>query len=117
MASTKEFHDFIMEQLSRVESVTTRKMMGEYLIYVSGRLIGGIYDDCLLLKDTPAARGMLPNASRIAPYPGARKMLMVDNLDDKLYLNELIEAVTVEHNSDDTAFDRAVNHGNKADRP
>ena len=111
MASTKEFHDFIMEQLSLVEGVTTRKMMGEYLVYVRGKLIGGIYDDCFLLKDTPAAIERLSHSSYIAPYPGAHKMLMVDKLENKLYLKEIIEFVTEEFDSDDIFFDCVIRDG------
>lgn len=92
MASSKDYLDFILDQLSLVDGVSTRKMMGEYLVYVRGKLIGGIYDDCFLLKPLPAVIAMLPDAMHIAPYPAARKMVLVDKLDDKLFLRELAEA-------------------------
>ncbi|MBR3299434.1 MAG: TfoX/Sxy family protein [Clostridia bacterium] len=96
MASTKQFLDRILDGLSLVEGVSSRKMMGEYLIYVRGILIGGIYDDRLLVKPIPSALDRLPHASFVEPYHGASKMLMVDKLDDKLYLKELVEAVADE---------------------
>lgn len=96
MASTKQFLDRVLDGLSLVEGVSRRKMMGEYLIYVRGLLIGGIYDDRFLLKPIDSALDRLPHASFVEPYPGAQKMLMVDKLDDKLYLKELVEAVADE---------------------
>ncbi len=93
MASSKEYLSFILEQLSLVDGVRTRAMMGEYLIYVRGTLIGGIYDDSFLIKPVSAALERLPGAALIEPYPGAKKQLMVDKLDDKVFLKELLEAV------------------------
>lgn len=93
MASSKTFLNFILEQLSEAEGVSTRSMMGEYLIYVRGILIGGIYDDCFLIKHVEAAAERMPHAGFVQPYEGAAKMLIVDKLDDRLFLKELVEAV------------------------
>ena len=91
MASTKEYLTFILEQLSGLE-VTSRAMMGEYVLYYRGKVIGGIYDDRLLLKATKAAETMLPDAERDIPYDGAKEMFLVD-VDDRKLLTELIEAM------------------------
>ena len=96
MASSKEYFSFILEQLSLVDGVRTRAMMGEYLIYVCGILIGGIYDDSFLIKPVSAALERLPGAALAEPYPGAKKLLVVDKLDDKGFLKELLEAVAEE---------------------
>lgn len=92
MASSKEYLDFILEKFTDDDRVRARKMMGEYLIYVNDVLIGGIYDDELLLKPTPAARRLLKDADERAPYDGAKKMLRVDRLDDPCFLRELFNA-------------------------
>ena len=96
MASSKEYLNFILEQLSEAEGVSTRAMMGEYLIYVRGTLIGGIYDDSFLIKPVPAALERMPNPELAEPYPGAKKLIVVDKLDDKRFLKELLEAVSDE---------------------
>lgn len=96
MASSKEYLSFILEQLSLVDGVRTRAMMGEYLIYVRGTLIGGIYDDSFMIKPVSAALERLPGTALAEPYPGAKKLLVVDKLDDKGFLKELLEAVAEE---------------------
>lgn len=93
MASSKEYLDFILEQLSGLEDIDCRPMMGEYLIYYRGRLTGGVYDDRFLVKDTVAARALLADVREEIPYPGARPMLLVEDLDDKGFLGGLIEAM------------------------
>lgn len=93
MASSKEYHDFIMEQLSNLEGVTSRKMMGEYIIYYRGRIIGGIYDDRLLVKPVEAACSLMPGADRELPYEGAGPMLLVEDVDSREFLCDLIEAM------------------------
>ena len=77
MASSKEYLDFILEQLSGLEDISHRAMMGEYLLYYRGKLVGGIYDDRLLVKPVNAALALMPNARRELPYGGAKKMLLV----------------------------------------
>ncbi len=96
MASTQGYLDFIKEQLAGLEGVTWRKMMGEYLLYCRGKLVGGIYDDRLLLKPTPAALALLPDAPREQPYPGAKELLLVENVDDAAFLTRLIDALAAE---------------------
>ncbi len=96
MASHKEYLDFILEQLSGLESVTYRAMMGEFIIYYRGKIIGGIYDDRFLVKPTKAAIARMPNADRESPYEGAKEMLLVDNVDSREFLTELLEAMVEE---------------------
>jgi TfoX/Sxy family transcriptional regulator of competence genes len=89
MASTKGYLDYVLEQLSQVPGVTRRAMMGEYLLYVGGKLVGGVYDDRLLVKPTKAALALLPEAPREQPYPGAKEMLLVEAMEDRAFLTEL----------------------------
>ena len=86
MASSKEYLDFILEQLSELEEITYRAMMGEYIIYYNGKIIGGIYDDRLLVKPVQAAINYMPNAKYELPYDGAKEMLLVDDVDNKDFL-------------------------------
>ena len=96
MASSKEYLDFILDQLSELDRGSWRKMMGEYILYVNGRIFGGIYDDRFLLKPTPAARRMMPLAAEETPYPGAGKMLLADQVDDRDFLCALLAAMEPE---------------------
>ena len=96
MASSKEYLDFILEQLSGLENVTWKALMGEYILYWRGKIVGGIYDDRFLVKPTPAALAMMPSASREIPYPGAKEMLLVDNVEDREFLHRLLEKVAGE---------------------
>ncbi len=93
MASSKEYLDFILEQLSELDDVTYHAMMGEYIIYYRGKIVGGIYDDRLLVKLTKSAVALMPDADRELPYEGAKKMLLVDNVENKEFLRELLEAM------------------------
>lgn len=93
MASTPEYRDFVLDQLAPLGDVTARAMMGEYLLYWRGRLAGGIYDDRLLVKPVPAARALMPDAPREIPYPGAKEMLLVENVDDRDFLARLLAAM------------------------
>ena len=93
MASSREYLGFILGQLSGLEEITHRAMMGEYILYYHGRVIGGIYDDRLLIKPVPAAVSRMPEALRELPYEGARPMLLVGNVDDREFLTELIGAM------------------------
>ncbi len=93
MASTKGYLDYVLEQLSAVPGVTHRAMMGEYLLYVGGKLVGGVYDDRLLVKPTKAALALLPEAPREQPYPGAKEMLLVEAMEDRAFLTELFTAL------------------------
>ena len=93
MASSREYLDFILEQLSGLDQVTYRPMMGEYILYYRGRIVGGIYDDRFLVKPTKSALAMMPDADREVPYEGAKEMLLVDNVDNREFLAELLTAV------------------------
>ena len=93
MASGTADLDFILEQLSGLDDVSWRAMMGEYILYYRGRIVGGIYDDRFLVKPTKAAAAMMPNAETERPYEGAKEMLLVDNVDNKAFLKELLEAM------------------------
>lgn len=96
MASSKEYLAFILEQLSELEDVTYRAMMGEYIIYYQGKIVGGIYDDRFLVKTVKSALELLPNASLELPYEGAKVMLLVDELDDAAFLARLLNAMVDE---------------------
>ena len=93
MASSKEYLNFILEQLSELDDVSYRVMMGEYILYYRGKIIGGIYDDRFLVKPTKSAVAMMPNAEMELPYDGAKEMLLVDDVDNKEFLRELLEAM------------------------
>lgn len=90
MASSKEFVNFVLEQLSGLEQVSSRAMMGEYIIYYKERIVGGIYDNRFLVKPVDSALALMPDASWELPYEGAKKMLLVDNLDDRDFLEKLL---------------------------
>jgi TfoX/Sxy family transcriptional regulator of competence genes len=96
MASSKEYLEYVLEQLSGVEGLRCRPMMGEYLIYCRNKVVGGIYDDRLLIKATKSARALLPDAPRELPYPGGKEMLLVTEMENKSLLQELLEAVSKE---------------------
>ena len=93
MASSSDYLAYVMEQLSQLEEVTYRAMMGEFLLYYRGKLFGGIYDDRFLVKSEPSALRMMPEAPRELPYPGAAEMLLVEQMDDPAFLKELISAM------------------------
>ncbi len=93
MASGREYLDFILEQLSGLDGITYRQMMGEYILYMNGRIIGGIYDDRFLVKPTRSALAMMPDADRECPYEGAKEMLLADNVDNREFLQELLTAM------------------------
>ena len=93
MSSSKVYLDFVLEQLSGVEEITYRAMMGEYIIYYRGKIVGGIYDDRLLVKPVKSAVSFMPNASYELPYDGAKEMLLVDNVDSKDFLTKLFDAM------------------------
>ena len=93
MASSKKYLDFILEQLSELDDVSFRAMMGEYILYYRGKIVGGIYDDRFLVKPTKSAVAMMPNAEMELPYEGAKEMLLVDEVDNKEFLRKLLEAM------------------------
>ena len=93
MASTKDYLDFILEQLSELYEISSRTMMGEYIIYYRGKVVGGIYDDRFLVKPTKSAVTMMPDADLELPYDGAKEMILVDDVDNKAFLRDLLEAM------------------------
>ena len=93
MASSKEYLRFILEQLSDLEEISYRAMMGEYIVYYRGRIIGGIYDDRLLVKPVKSAVSYMPAAVYELPYDGAKEMLLVDDVDNKEFLTGLFNAM------------------------
>ena len=93
MASSKEYLEFVLEQLAELDEITYRAMMGEYIIYYRGKIVGGIYDDRLLVKPIKSAVSYMPEAAYELPYEGAKEMLFVDNVDDKEFLAGLFRAM------------------------
>ncbi len=93
MATSKEFLSFILDQLSALDGVEARAMMGEYLLYYRGKLVADLCDNRLLVKPVPAALSLLPHAPREAPYEGAKEMLLVTEVDDPAFLSELFRAI------------------------
>ena len=93
MASHKEYLDFILEQISELEEITYRAMMGEYIIYYRGKIVGGIYDDRLLVKPVKSAISLMPDANYELPYEGAKEMLLVNDVDNKDFLTRLFNAI------------------------
>ena len=93
MTSSKEYLEYIMEQLSDLDDVSYRAMMGEYIIYYRGKIVGGIYDDRFLIKPVKTAVEMMPDADMELPYEGAKKMLLVEDVENREFLKELFEAM------------------------
>lgn len=93
MASSREYLEFILEQLSLLDEITYRTMMGEYIIYYRGKIVGGIYDDRFLVKQTQSATALMPEAYMELPYEGAKEMILVEEVDNKEFLKELFEAM------------------------
>ena len=93
MPSTKDYLDFILEQLSALGDISYRLMMGEYILYYKGKVFGGIYDNRFLVKITKSSAAMLPTASKELPYEGAKEMLLVDEVENKSFLRELITSM------------------------
>ena len=82
-----------MEQLSDLNDISYRAMMGEYVIYYRGKVVGGIYDERFLVKPTQSAAAMMPDADKELPYEGAKEMLLVNNVENREFLRELLEAM------------------------
>lgn len=93
MASSKEYLEFILGQLSELEEITYRAMMGEFIIYYRGKIVGGIYDDRLLVKPVKSAISYMPTPSYELPYEGAKEMLLIDEVDNKEFLMGLFYAM------------------------
>ena len=94
MATTKDFHDYVMEQLARAGEVSSRKMMGEYCVYYRGKLVADICDNQLLLKPTPAVLRLLPDAPRVCPYEGSKALMAaVEDVENTALLQAVLEAM------------------------
>ena len=93
MASSKDYLEYILDQLSGLDDIYCRAMMGEYIIYYRGKVVGGIYDDRFLVKPVKAAVAMMPDADLELPYEGAKERLLVDNVENGEFLRELLEAM------------------------
>ncbi len=93
MASSKEYLDFISDQLSGLDEITYKAMMGEYIIYYRGRIVGGIYDDRFLVKPVKSALALMPDAEKELPYEGAKEMLLVEDVDNMEFLTKLISSM------------------------
>ena len=91
MPSSKEYLEYVMDQLSGLQDVTYKAMMGEYIIYYRGKIVGGIYDDRFLVKPVKAALDMMPDAEMEIPYEGAKQMILVDDVENRSFLTELLE--------------------------
>ena len=96
MASSKSYLNFILNQISELENITYKAMMGEYIIYYNGKIIGGVYDDRLLVKPIRSALAYMKNIEYEKPYDGAKEMLVVNDVDDKQYLVGLFKAIYTE---------------------
>jgi len=93
MASSKDYLDFILEQLSGLEEITYKAMMGEFIIYYRGKIVGGIYDDRFLVKPVKSAIELMPTATYELPYDGAKEMLLVNDVENKEFLGTLFDAM------------------------
>ena len=93
MASSKEYLDYVLDQLSDLDDISCRAMMGEYILYYRGRIVGGVYDDRFLVKPTKSALAIMPNAEKEPPYDGAKEMLLVEDVDSREFLKKLLEAM------------------------
>ena len=93
MPSSEQYLEYVLEQLSDLDEISYRAMMGEYIIYYRGKIVGGIYDDRFLVKPVKSAMSMMSDASMELPYDGAKEMILVDDLENKEFLSELFEAM------------------------
>ena len=96
MASSNEYLEYILDQLSTLDDISYRAMMGEYIIYYRGKIVGGIYDDRFLVKPTKSAMTMMPDADMELPYEGAKEMLLVDDVENREFLRNILEAMCPE---------------------
>ena len=91
MPSSEQYLEYVLEQLSDLDEISYRAMMGEYIIYYRGKIVGGIYDDRFLVKSVKSAMSMMSDASMELPYEGAKEMILVDDLENKAFLSELFD--------------------------
>lgn len=93
MASSKEYLDYILEQLGSLDEISSRPMMGEYIIYYKGKVVGGIYDNRFLLKPTKSSKELLSDAPFELPYEGAKEMLLVENVEDAELMEKVLSSM------------------------
>lgn len=94
MATTKDYLAFLLDQLSELDGITHRRMMGEYIIYHRGKIAAFVCDNRLLVKQVPSALRLMPDAERDSISGGANKnMLLVDQVDDRAFLTELFSCM------------------------
>ena len=93
MSSTQDYCDFVLDQLSLLPTISARKMMGEYVFYYKGKVFGGIYDNRFLVKVTPGSKALMPNAPLELPYPKGSKMFLVEDIDNREFLKDLVESM------------------------
>lgn len=93
MATNKKYLNFILDQLSELDGITHRQLMGEYIIYHHGKIAAYLCDDRLLVKPVASAIKMMPQAKYVSPYDGAKEMLLIENVDDRAFLKELLKAM------------------------
>ena len=93
MASSEEYLEYVLENLSDLDDISYGAMMGEYILYYRGKIIGGIYDDRFLIKPVKSARAMLPDGNMELPYDGAKEMILVEDIENGEFLKELVEAM------------------------
>ncbi len=96
MASSKEYLAFVLDQLSPLRDISYKAMMGEYIIYYRGKIVGGIFDDRFLVKPTPSAKRLMPDAPLELPYKGAKEMILVDEIDDRDFILRLLDTMAAE---------------------
>ena len=96
MASSKDYLAFVLDQLSLLHPISYKAMMGEFILYYQGKIVGGIYDDRLLVKPTESAKKLMPDAPYETPYEGAKPMLLVEEIDDREFLRDLFEVTVKE---------------------
>ena len=89
MPSRKEFLEYVLEQLSKLENINYKQMMGEYIIYYKGKITAYVCDDRLLIKPTPSAEKLMPDSPHEPPYDGAKNMILCEKIDDKAFLQKL----------------------------
>ncbi|MBQ8912901.1 MAG: TfoX/Sxy family protein [Lachnospiraceae bacterium] len=93
MASSRQYLDYVLEQLSTLEEISYKAMMGEFIIYYKGKVVGGIYDDRFLVKQTKSSKKLMPDAPLELPYEGAKEMFLVEDIDNKEFLNRLFNGM------------------------
>ena len=96
VASDRQYLEFVLDQLSDLDGITYKAMMGEFILFYQGKIVGGIYDDRFLVKQTPAAKRLMPDAPLELPYEGAKEMILVDSVDNRAFLTELLNAMVDE---------------------